>query len=363
MKNKIKIFIVIAALAGILFMAISYQDTETKLPAEETVSSADAEHSKEQEVPPPDTSSWPELITRTTGISYNPGYSICAKLQSPYRKRKEGVEPEVYVTSPEARYKSRFMDYRYTVLLDSDSTVKNQLSIFHKAGFLEAESTTYNNQPAISYKLTEKGWGELPKGANYSSSLCYNTGKWKILKILDYDLIDDQGSGLKAYTVKYEKEYVKEKWVTNQILKIFKKKNNLPKQLEAILIEGETGYFNPFPVKNRGLFKNTTAPNKETAAKVLLRSQNFLANVCMMDRSIEGEEYLPGQGQDCEIKPRKDGYPFKFYTIGVPNRGNMLIFKFSYINNKNKTRYGTGTFIVNKEGEWVIDNSFSLLSI
>ncbi|MGB1800556.1 MAG: hypothetical protein ACPHLK_06975, partial [Gammaproteobacteria bacterium] len=69
---------------------------------------------------------------------------ICVNLSQSYRDKKDGIEPEVFVTKPPRERRSSFKDYRYTVLLDNASVKNKQLAELQKAGFLEAETSEHD---------------------------------------------------------------------------------------------------------------------------------------------------------------------------------------------------------------------------
>lgn len=356
--------IILGSIIGGIITGVYYNKYEKDIMPTEVVTADKIELSgknkaKNEEVFP-DTSSWPNLLNRTLSISYSSGNRICVNLSQSYRDKKDGIEPEVFVTKPPRERRSSFKDYRYTVLLDNASVKNKQLAELQKAGFLEAETSEHDGKQSIVYKLTTKGWGELPNDS-YGSSLCYISGTWKINKILDYTRLDDQSSGLEAYKVKYESNLVYEKWATKKVLNLFESKKFTAKQGEAVLVKGSTGYFNPNTARNRGLYQNTMMPTKDTAVEILLRSKEFLSNLCYMDKVVDASIEERVNTKQCAVKPKANGYPFEFYYIGIP-KGNMLTFKFSFINAENKIRHGKGYFKKNNKNDWVIDSSFSLLS-
>jgi hypothetical protein len=367
MNNKLLFpslsLILIALVFLIVFGYINHMD-ETPSPGTAVVQDA-VEVDKEAVThdSTPDTSHWLDLLTRTTSASYGSGHRVCAKLSQHYKKKKEGLPPDVHVHKPSS--KIMFMDYRYTVLLDNASPVKDQLAALQKAGFLESETTTHEGSPAITYKLTVEGWGRLPRGSSYAGSLCYTTGQWATTRILDYELLDDQGSGLKSYQIKYEVEYVKHDWATPEVVSVFKNKSAVARQHNIVLIEGPTGYFNPSPVRNRSIYPKSPLPTIEEAQSIVNKSNKFIQNLCMMDR-IEINRRNKAQSADmiCEDKEaKKTGEAIRVYSPEIPSRGNIVSFKFSYINYEGVERYGNGSFIKDKEGEWLADSSFSLVSL
>ncbi len=311
-----------------------------------------------------DTSTWIELLTRTTGASYLSGQSVCTNLRQSHRERKDGAAPNVYVTA--ADEKTRFMDYRYTVLLDNQSNIKDQLAAFQKAGFLTAKTTMHEDRPAIEYQLTSEGWGGLSRRTSYGGTLCYSTGQWAITRILDYQLLDDQESGLDAYNVKYEIEYLKENWATPNILKAFnnKRKSRLTaKQSHVVLVKGPTGYYNTTPARNRSTFQLSPLPTKEEALKIFYNSHKFIANLCQIDRITLNPRDVSAATTSCDISDqKKPKETFKIYNVEIPSGGNMIKFKFSYTNYKDMQRYGEGTITKDQNNEWIIDSSFSLIS-
>ncbi len=294
----------------------------------------------------PNTSSWITLLERTTGISYSSGHRICARFTKPYRN-KGNKEMDVIVTNM-TNNKNKFMFYRYTIPLHTSSEIKIQMGLLYKAGLLDVDEIIHEGRPARAYRLTKKGWGESLINSTYSHSLCFETGKWKVNKVLDYQLFDDQGSGLKAYKIKYETEYELKDWVSSEMQKAFKQKRTIPKQLKTVLVKGPSGYFNPNPGRNRGLYNNTIMPSPVEGTRIAKSSDKFLTRLCMIHNQTHHI-----QGRKCTDKDKPSiKKSLIVYNVGIPSRGNITVFKFSFTTPTGVDKYGRGRFRYSRKKGW-----------
>ncbi len=302
----------------------------------------------------PDSSSWLELLDRTTGISYRSGNLVCVAFGRAVHKAA-GDKPNVIVSNV-ANDKRDFLSYRYKVPLTASPQVKAQMEALHEAGLLDVNAVDSADPSALVYRLTKKGWGEAPIKSGFSNSLCYETGMWKVGKILDYDLMGDQGSGLAAYTVKYEIEYYLKPWVTKRLLETFKLKHTIPKQSEAVLVKGPDGYFNPNPRRNRGLYQNTIMPNPEQGTRIVKGSDKFIDSLCMFHHHLQG--YPERKCEDKEISAIAKS--LVVHNVGIPGSGNMTVFKFSFVTSNGEEHFGEGSFDFKSTQGWDVNPSYSL---
>lgn len=301
----------------------------------------------------PDTTSWITLIERTTGGSFNSGYTACARLTMSPRDN-ETTEQDAVVNNA-ASDRPKFMNYRYTVPAKSASVISAQLGILHKEGFLDVDVTTINGQPSYSYRLTKKGWGEAPVKSSFSHSLCYETGRWRVSKILDYNLLDDQGSGVEVYKVKYEIDYQLKGWVTEEFLETFKQQRVTPKQSEAILVKGPVGYFNVNSSRGRGIYQNVTMPNPGEATRIVRGSNDFIASLCRFENHIQKKSGIDCINDDV-LSIRKS---MVVHNVGVPRSGNMTTFKLTFTTRSGADRYVEGSLIYSETVGWFVDGSFT----
>ena len=302
----------------------------------------------------PDTSSWPALLDRTRGITYRAGHTVCAGLAKPY-KTKDNTEQDVIVNNA-VNNKDNPMYYRYTVPLKAPSLIKKQLELFHKAGFLEVDNVTHEGQQVLAYRLTNRGWGEAPINNDFLHSLCYETGKWRTSKILDYSLLDDQGSGLEAYQVKFETEYQLKGWVNSDLLKAFKQKRYIPQQFGVILVKGSDGYFNAFPRRKRERYQNTIMPNRKTGLRIVMADDSFATRLCQFNN--KRQEHPDRKCTDEDISAIRQS--LTVHHVGVPLRGSMIIFKFTFSTLNRVEHYGTSRFDYNEKEGWHVDKSSSV---
>jgi hypothetical protein len=244
------------------------------------------------------------------------------------------------------------MDLRYTVPEDSESRGAEQLKLLHEAGFLDAEPGTHDGKSAVVYRLTKSGWGRSPIRSSHSQSLCYETGKWRIDKILDYERLDNQGSGLDVYNVTFEIEYRLFEWVNNGVLHAFNQKATLPKQHQTILVKGPEGYYNARAGRNRGLYQNTIMPAADEGTTLARANENFVESLCTI---YQLESASPNPPTAC---PEKDKdimtQSLIVHNVGIPGGGNMVSFKFSYTAPDGAERFGIGRFKMDEKNDWSV---------
>ena len=296
----------------------------------------------------PNTSTWTVLLNQTLETSYKRGERICAKVG---KKKDNDI-----VVSNISGEKSRFMDYRYTVPTNSSNQVKEQLDLLQKLGFLKSEVSAHEGLPVTIYQITKKGWAQSPVESSYSNSLCYATGKWTINKILDYELVDNHESGLDAYNVTFEMEYILYDWVDREVLRIFEQKRQLPKQSKTLLVKGPKGYFNPNLVGKRMRYQNTLMPTPEEGTKILLNDDRFIENLCTT-RSIKTNFH-----NQCEAKDEKlIRESLIVHNVGVSNRGNKIISKFSFTGARGHNQLGNVSLKLDQHSRWVKGYSSSII--
>jgi len=278
----------------------------------------------------PDTTTWSTALDRGIGYSYRAAPQVCVNF-GPYNNR--------HVNMVNAGKRKISLTYLFYVKPDSsvELPATKQLKLLESKGLLESSVVEIDGRRTKAYSLTVRGWGL----AYYASigGLCLDAGRTTVAKILDYQLLPDQASGLVSYNVKYETGIKLRKWVDSKVIKTFDYNVVLPRIHEAILVKGPKGYY--FPTTQR-MQRNISSilPSPEAVAQFTKRDK-FLKKSC---------EY-----HSCAKNVEES---IKVYYVGIP-KGNMIQFRFSYTTGNGETKMGVGYLKVTRKGEWIVDNSIS----
>lgn len=276
-----------------------------------------------------DISTWPKVLDNGIGYSYQGAHPICVNFGR-YKDR------HVIMTNS-SNHKTAITNLYHVNPSETGEIrpAEAQLKLLEDKGFLESTNIDIDGVPTLAYGLTVKGWA---LGYNTSNgSLCIDSGRTTVKKILDYQLLPDQGSGLTAYNVKYEIGVELRDWINNEVISTFDYKIKLPKPAEAVLVKGPKGYFYPstYLVKQH---TRSRLPTAEEAMKIIKRDK-FIKRLCEHKSCSQTVENA-----------------FKIYYVGMP-KGNMIQFRFSFPVSNNDVTMGKGYLEVDDQGNWSVDKS------